>query len=98
MERCGIVYKLERDKEKIMITIELKKDLNKKSGKNAFQITKATSLTYPTVNRMVHGKFNEAALKTLGIYLQECGYDPVELKDAKFSDIFDVLVTKEIGG
>lgn len=68
--------------------ILLRNDLHK--AKSINQSCTTSGITYPTFLSMVRGRWNPMAMSTLAKYLESVGFTQETLRDAKFSDVFEV--------
>jgi hypothetical protein len=53
-------------------------------------IEKNSGLAYVTILKMVKGKFSKQALRCLADYLTGLGFNPYEIAEMKFNDIFQM--------
>ena len=70
--------------------IQVKTNLLSDSNQSALHLAEVTHLTYPTVHKLVHGKWNRTGFAVLAKFLDGLGFTTAELQECKFSDIFSV--------
>lgn len=72
-------------------TINLNPNLFQACTKDsALSVSNRSELSYPTFWHMVNGSWNKPAMQTLVNYFTALGITPDVLKEAKFSDVFEI--------